>query len=153
MDHHPDPACHHRSRPRPHRHRTIQVMPATKDLPFPHVEQVWLIERGVADLRGKSLSNVAALGISNLTLAQAGPARLAELVRDHWGIESLQWIRDTLYREDDSTARTCSGPSTRASLRNLAIGAIRLSGRNDITETTCWAHRDVRRPFPILGLT
>jgi hypothetical protein len=38
-----------------------------------------------------------------------------------------------------------------ASLRNLAIGAIRLFGRNDITETTRWAHRDMRRPFQILG--
>ena len=133
--------------------RTIQVMPAPKELPFPHVEQVWLIERGVTDLRGKSLSNVAALGISNLTPAQAGPARLAELVRDHWGIESLHWIRDTLYREDDSTAHTGSGPRTMAALRNLAIGAIRLFGRNDITETTRWAHRDMRRPFHILGLT
>jgi predicted transposase YbfD/YdcC len=133
--------------------RTIQVMPAPKDLPFPHVEQVWLIERGVTDLHGKSLSNVAALGITNLTPPQAAPARLASLVRDHWGIESLHWIRDTLYREDDSTARTGSGPRTMAALRNLAIGAVRLFGRNDITETTRWAHRDMRRPFHILGLT
>lgn len=133
--------------------RTIQTMPAPKDLPFPHVEQVWLIERGVTDLHGKSLSNVAALGITNLTPPQAGPARLAELVRDHWGIESLHWIRDTLYREDESTAHTGSGPRTMAALRNLAIGAIRLFGRNDITETTRWAHRDMRRPFHILGIT
>ena len=40
-----------------------------------------------------------------------------------------------------------------AALRNLAIGAIRLFGRNDITETTRWAHRDMRRPLHILGLT
>jgi len=106
--------------------RAIQTMPAPKDLPFPHVEQVWLIERGVTDLHGKSLSNVAALGITNLAPAQADPARVAELVRDHWGIESLHWIRDTLYREDDSTAHTGSGPRTMATLRNLAIGAIRL---------------------------
>jgi hypothetical protein len=69
------------------------------------------------------------------------------------GIEALHWIRDTLYREDNSTAHTGSGPRTMATLRNLAIGAIRLFGRNDITETTRWAHRDMRRPFHILGLT
>ena len=39
--------------------RTIQVMPAPEDLPFPHVNQVWLIERYVTatrrhpDLRGR----------------------------------------------------------------------------------------------------
>jgi hypothetical protein len=55
--------------------------------------------------------------------------------------------------EDNSTTRTGSGPRAMASLRNLAIGAIRIFGRNDITETTRWAHRDMRRPFQILGLT
>jgi hypothetical protein len=33
-----------------------------------------------------------------------------------------------------------------AALRNLAIGATRLTGRRDITETTRWANR-MDRPF------
>jgi hypothetical protein len=36
-----------------------------------------------------------------------------------------------------------------ATLRNLAIGALRLAGRTDITEAT----RNMTRPFAILGLT
>ena len=52
--------------------RTIQVMPAPEDLPFPHVSQVWLIERYVSDLGGNPLSAVAALGI-----ASPGPDRPA----------------------------------------------------------------------------
>jgi hypothetical protein len=40
-----------------------------------------------------------------------------------------------------------------AGLRNLAIGAIRLTGRTDITETNRWANRNMHRPFQILGLT
>jgi hypothetical protein len=39
-----------------------------------------------------------------------------------------------------------------ASLRNLAIGALRLHGRNDIAEATRWANRNMERPFLILGL-
>jgi hypothetical protein len=39
-----------------------------------------------------------------------------------------------------------------ATLRNLAIGALRLFGRTDITEATRWASRDMTRPFTILGL-
>jgi hypothetical protein len=39
-----------------------------------------------------------------------------------------------------------------AALRNLAIGALRLSGRTDITEATRWATRNMQRPFTILGL-
>ena len=39
-----------------------------------------------------------------------------------------------------------------AGLRNLAIGALRLAGRTDITEATRWAGRSMDRPFTILGL-
>ena len=133
--------------------RTIQVLPAPTDLPFPHVCQVFLVERAVTDLHGKSLSNVAIFGITSLASNRAGPATLAGLTRGHWGIESLHWIRDTVYREDDSRARTRSGPRAMASLRNLAIGALRLANRPDIAEATRWATRRVDRPFTILGLT
>jgi hypothetical protein len=40
-----------------------------------------------------------------------------------------------------------------AALRNLAIGALRLAGRDDTTEATRWASRHMGRPFTILGLT
>ncbi|WP_284741781.1 ISAs1 family transposase [Amycolatopsis sp. RTGN1] len=133
--------------------RTIRVLPAPEDLPFPHVKQVYLIERYVTDTTGQSPSAAAALGVTNLTDTLAGPADLATYVQDHWGVESLHWLRDTCYREDNSHAHTRSGPRILASLRNLAIGALRLAGRHDITEATRWANRYMYRPFTILGLT
>ena len=71
--------------------RTIQVLPAPDDLPFPHVSQAYLIERHVTGLDGRPLSDVAALGVTSLTAARADPARLAGLVRGQWAIESLHW--------------------------------------------------------------
>jgi len=133
--------------------RTIQVMPAPEDLPFPHVNRVWLIERYVTALDGTPTSAVAALGVTNLTTDTAGPDRLAALVRTHWGIESLHWLRDTVYREDNSTVRTRSGPRVMAGLRNLAVGAHHLAGRRDITEASREAGRVMHRPFKILKLT
>jgi predicted transposase YbfD/YdcC len=133
--------------------RTIQVLPAPADLPFPHVNQVWLVERYTADLAGTPLSAVAALGVTNLPAQPGTPERLATLIRQHWGIESLHWLRDTVYREDNSTVHTRSGPRVMAALRNLAIGAIRLTGRRDITEATRSAGRNMDRPFKILKLT
>jgi predicted transposase YbfD/YdcC len=53
--------------------RTIQVMPAPADLPFPHTNQVFLVERGVTDLHGRSLSNVAIFGVTSLTADRANP--------------------------------------------------------------------------------
>jgi predicted transposase YbfD/YdcC len=133
--------------------RTIQVLPAPEGLPFPHVSQVFLIERHVTDLYGRPVSAVAALGVASPEPGQAGPADLARYVREQWSIESLHWIRDTLYQEDKSRVRTRSGPRAMAALRNLAIGALRMAGRTDITEATRWAARSMDRPFTILGLT
>ena len=133
--------------------RTIQTLPAPDNLPFPHVGQVWLIERYVTDTDGKPISAVAQLGITSLLPDQTTPADLAGFVRAQWGIEVQHWIRDTLYREDQSRIRTRNGPRAMASLRNLAIGALRLAGRTDITEATRWACRNMTRPFTILGLT
>jgi predicted transposase YbfD/YdcC len=101
--------------------RTIQVAPTPPDLPFPHVNQVWLIERYVTDTTGNPISAVAQLGVASHTTAQATPADLASYVQGQWAIESLHWIRDTCYREDASTTRTRSGPRVMASLRNLAL--------------------------------
>ena len=133
--------------------RTIQVLPAPEGLPFPHVSQVFLIERYVTDLQGRPVSAVAALGVASPEPEQADPAALARYVREQWSIESLHWIRDTLYQEDRSRVRTRSGPRAMAALRNLAIGALRIAGRTDITEATRWAARSMDRPFTILGLT
>jgi predicted transposase YbfD/YdcC len=133
--------------------RTIQVTDAPPDLPFPHVSQAYLIERHITALDGTPLSDVAALGVTSLDATRATPETIAALVRGQWAIESQHWLRDTLYREDQSTIRTRSGPRVMATLRNLAVGALHLAGRHDTTEATRWASRNMDRPFTILGLT
>ena len=133
--------------------RTIQVLPAPEDLPFPHVKQVLLIERYVTDLHGSPVSAVAAPGVASPAPEQVSAAGLAWHVREQWAIESLHWLRDTTYQKDKSQVRTRSGPRIMAALRNLAICALRLFGRTDVTEATRWASRSMDRPFAILGLT
>lgn len=133
--------------------RTIRVLPAPDDLPFPHVNQAWLLERYVTDTAGRHVSAIAQLGVASHTTSQASPAEVAGYVQGQWAIEVLHWLRDTCYREDHSTVRTRGGPRVLASLRNLAIGALRLAGRRDITEATRWACRHMSRPFTVLGLT
>jgi predicted transposase YbfD/YdcC len=77
--------------------RTIQVAPAPPDLPFPHVNQVYLVERYVSDTAGNPMGAVAQLGVASHTTTQATPADLARYVQGQWAIESLHWIRDTCY--------------------------------------------------------
>jgi predicted transposase YbfD/YdcC len=129
-----------------------RILPAPGDLPFPHASQAYLIERHITALNGQPLSDIAALGVTSLDTTRASPQAIADLVRGQWAIESLHWLRDTLYREDNSTVRTRSGPRAMATLRNLAVGALHLAGRHDTTEATRWASRNMDRPFNILGL-
>src|SRR5205823_5168343 len=120
---------------------------------------------GQIDLHGKLVSADALHTVTATAelIHQAGGARpapeqvsaagLAWHVREQWAIESLHWLRDTLYQEDKSQVRTRSGPRIMAALRNLAICALRLFGRTDVTEATRWASRSMDRPFAILGFT
>ncbi|MGH3784642.1 MAG: ISAs1 family transposase [Pseudonocardiaceae bacterium] len=133
-----------------HEKRTIQVLPAPNGI-FPHAQQAFLVERYVHDLNGTLTSAVAALGITALPAAQAGPERLATLVRAHWGIEALHHIRDVTYDEDRSQLRTGSAPQVLAGLRNLAIGALRTAGRTNIASSLRWISRNPTRVLSILG--
>ncbi|MFD5678204.1 ISAs1 family transposase [Streptomyces sp. NPDC127040] len=70
--------------------------------------------------------------VTSLTAEQASPARLARLVRDHWGIESLHHVRDTTFAEDASQLRTGNAPRAMATWRNFAIGILKRSGVTNI---------------------
>ncbi|WP_433357200.1 ISAs1 family transposase [Microtetraspora malaysiensis] len=134
--------------------RTIQVMPAPPGIRFPHVKQVFLLERHVYDLEWKPLSNVAVLGVTNLTEQLAGPRRLAELVRGEWSIENRDhYVRDVTFGEDRCRVRTGSAPSILAVMRSYAICALRLLNFTNIAEGTRWARDDFRNPLTALGLT
>jgi predicted transposase YbfD/YdcC len=134
--------------------RTIQVLPAPTGLKFPHVKQVFLIERHVADLAGKPLSAEAVLGITSLTDLQADPQRIASFVRGEWSIENRDhYVRDVTLGEDRCRVRTGSLPSVLAVMRSHAIGALRLLGFTNIAEGTRWARDSFEHPLITLGLT
>ncbi len=85
--------------------RTIQVLDAPGDLPFPHVRQAYLIERHVTATDGTPLSDIAALGVTSLGATRASPQTIAGIVRGHWAIENkIHWVRHPLPR------RPVSGP-------------------------------------------
>jgi hypothetical protein len=93
------------------------------------------------------------LAVTSLALGTASPAQLAGWLRGHWRIENwLHWVRDMTFGEDASTARTGSLPRVMASLRNLAIGALRLAGHPNLAAALRHTARDPARPLAILGL-
>jgi predicted transposase YbfD/YdcC len=133
--------------------RTIRTLPAGDTITglFPHAAQVFLLERYIYDTAGNLLGAVAVLGITNLTPAQADPAALAAYVKGHWSVESLHWLRDAVFGEDDSRMSTAARAMT--ALRNLVIGLFRLAGITRISRQLRHHSRDpYRRPLVLLGL-
>jgi hypothetical protein len=71
-------------------------------------------------------------------------------------------VRDVTFAEDASRIRTASGPQVMATLRNLAIGLLRLAGHPQIAPTLRWvtgippapwrssaSHEPAKTPNPI----
>lgn len=146
--------------------RTIRVMDAPEHIQalFPHVQQVFLIERYVTRKVRKRRKNsrryktvtvksaIAAFGITSLSSREAAPAHLAGYVRHHWAIENkIHWVRDVTYREDSSRVRTGSRPRIMATLRNLAIGLLRQAGHTRIAPTIRKLKYDTGLLLAILG--
>jgi predicted transposase YbfD/YdcC len=64
------------------------------------------------------------------------PARLAEAVRGHWGIEnSLHWVLDVIFKEDQSRLRRGHGARNMATVRHFAINLVRLGKGKRSTKT------------------
>ena len=86
--------------------------------------------------------------ITSLTAHQARPAEIAAIIRGHWLIEDqLHWVRDVTYDEDRSQVRTGNGPRVMASLRNLAITIVRLTGETSIAAALRHHARRPGRPL------
>lgn len=98
---------------------------------WPHLAQVCRIERAVTR-KGQTKVEVA-YAVTSLWPHEAGPRRLLELNRGHWGIENrLHYVRDVTMGEDRSQVRKASAPEVVAALRNVVIGLLRMAGATNI---------------------
>jgi hypothetical protein len=66
--------------------RRLQVT-TVAGLDFPHATQAIRITRRVRSLPSRRWRTVTVYAVTSLTAAQASPARLADWIRGHWGIE------------------------------------------------------------------
>ncbi|MCW2934372.1 MAG: transposase family protein [Actinomycetia bacterium] len=131
--------------------RSVWVTGA-ENIDFPHVRQVARIRRDGYDAGGAQVSKEVVHAVTSLGQDQAGAADLAKLARGQWGIESVHWLRDTAYGEDANTGYAGNGPQAMATLRNLAISLLYLSGVTEITRTLQAIARDRNRILDYLPL-
>ena len=130
--------------------RVIWVIPAD-GIAFPSAAQVFRIRRDTFDHLGNRLSKEVVHGVTSLAASQATPEAIAGLVRNHWRIENKShWVRDVVYREDHQHAYAGTGTQVMATLRNLALGLLRLAGITQITRTLQRIAADRTRILPII---
>jgi Transposase DDE domain len=132
--------------------RRLQVT-TIAGLDFPHATQALRITRRVRPLAGRRWRTMTVYAVTNLNSIQASPARLADWIRGHWGIEALHHIRDVTFAEDALKVRTDTAPRAMASLRNLAIGMLHAHGHRNIAVALRRNARDATRPLAFLGIT
>ncbi|MEY9877938.1 putative transposase YbfD/YdcC [Streptacidiphilus sp. MAP12-33] len=122
------------------------------NLLFPGARQAIQLKRRRTDRKTGRTTIKTIYAVTSLATERAALAVLARLIRDHWSIEALHHVRDTTFTEDASQLRTGNAPRAMATWRNLAVGALRLSGVTNIAAGLHHSARDPRRPLALLGL-
>ena len=123
---------------------------------FPHVGQVFLIEREVFHKKSRKQTLETALGITSRPPEQAGPKRLLEINRGHWVIENrCHWVIDWNFDEDRSRIRSGHGPENVSRLRRFAVGILHhfSDGKTSIAQEMAHLNRNIRLVFDYLRMT
>jgi predicted transposase YbfD/YdcC len=95
-------------------------------LDWPHVGQVFRLQRVVHHTKTGQLTYQVVFGITSLTADECSPERLMHLLRSHWHIENrLHFVRDVTFHEDACSIRHTKRQRVLACLNNLVIGLIR----------------------------
>ena len=128
--------------------RVMKVTAVAAGLAFPHAAQAIQIVRRRRISGRRKWSRETVYAITSLTAVQASPVALAAIIRGHWMIEDrLHWVRDMDYDEDRSQVRTASGPRVMATMRNLALTILRLTGHASIAAALRHHARRPERPL------
>jgi predicted transposase YbfD/YdcC len=102
---------------------------------FPHVNQVFCIQRERYDQKKETTTNDTVYGITSQTTEKASPEKLLSQNRGHWAIENkVHYVLDVSFDEDRSQIRFLNGPMVMTCLRKLAITILRKNNFCNIAE-------------------
>ena len=110
---------------------------------FPFITQTLRIKRMWTDNEGHDQKSEVRHLITSASQLKAD--QLLRAAIDHWAIEnSLHYVRDEAFGKDRSIIRKGNAPQVMATLRNLSMGIIRISGGQNITDGLryfSWQHK------------
>jgi predicted transposase YbfD/YdcC len=132
--------------------RTVKIVSLTAGLSFPHAAQAICLTRRIRPASTNKWPTVTVYAVTSLRVTDATPADIAGWIRGHWSIEVLHHIRDVTFNEDASQVRTRNGPRIMATLRNLIIGILKITGHHNIAAAQRAHSRDATRTLTTLGI-
>ncbi len=135
--------------------RTIQTSAMLNDyLDWPGVGQVYRLEREFFWFRlGKveKSSREVEFGITSLTRDQASPAKVLQVRRDYWFVETgLHYRRDVTFREDATRMTIGAAGHILATVHNLVIGLIKRAGFHNAAKARRYYEGHVAEAFSLL---
>jgi predicted transposase YbfD/YdcC len=115
-----------------HEERSVSVIYQPQGLPacWPDVAAV------VSVLRERTVGQEVSTTAHYYLTSHAGTAEeIAGLIRGHWGIESMHWVLDVVFREDDSRVRAGHAGENLALIRRVAVSLLRRAPGKGSTPT------------------
>jgi predicted transposase YbfD/YdcC len=104
-------------------------------LDWPHVAQVFRLEREVRYDQGKRKTTQIVYGLTSLSPEQAGPKRLIKLLRKYWGIENeLHYRRDVTLGEDATRTTVGNTGHNLAIINNLVVSLSLMNGHKNLAK-------------------
>lgn len=83
-------------------------------------------------VEGKANGGTAHYYLSSL---RVGAAELAGYIRRHWHIESMHWVLDVAFREDDSRTRAGHAGANLGMIRRVAVSLLKRAGKKGSIHT------------------
>lgn len=135
--------------------RKIWVTTKLNDyLDFPHVGQVFKVERICFNKKSGKESREIAYGLTSKTPEAACAEQVLQDNRNHWSIEnSCHYIIDWAYDEDRSRISTGYGPENMTRLRRFAVSLIKTKKVRSVTQKMRQLNFNVRAVLDYLQMT
>jgi predicted transposase YbfD/YdcC len=121
--------------------RRARLFPLPEAAPAPRWSRSGLsacvvVERETFEVATRKTTAETSYYISNQPIDKAAPqaagAELAQAIRQHWGVESNNWIRDVTYNEDNIKTKSGNQAQVMGRLRGLAIELLRKTRANNL---------------------
>jgi len=135
--------------------RIIQTSTMLNDyIDWPGLQQVYKLERRFSWFRNGEIYKTTIeteVGVTSLSREKAPPARLMDVRRQYWLIETgLHYRRDVTFKEDATRMTIGSAGRILASMHNLLIGLVKKAGYTNAAKARRYFEGHIQEAFSLL---